>query len=81
NDLADHKKVLTERIDRIMMDNMDVEDVKRGIEMVRRRAEVEISGGITLKNVRDYAETGADYISVGALTHSSRFLDLTLIFR
>lgn len=80
-DLDELKKVLKYRIDRIMMDNMDVEDVKRGIEMVRRRAEVEISGGITLKNVRDYAETGADYISVGALTHSSRFLDLTLIFR
>ena len=44
----------------------------------RRWPEVEVSGGLNLKNIRDYAETGADYLSVGALTHSAPALDLSL---
>ena len=65
----------------ILLDNMPVEDVRRAIERVShhtRRVPVECSGGITLENVRAYAETGVDYISVGSLTHSPKAVDMNL---
>ena len=66
---------------RIMLDNMSVADIKRSIKLVRaskRNIEVEASGGVTLKNIRSIAGTGADYISIGALTHSAPALDMNL---
>ena len=65
----------------ILLDNMDLKDVKRAVERCRthsRRIPLESSGGITLENVRAYAETGVDYISVGALTHSAKAVDLSM---
>jgi nicotinate-nucleotide pyrophosphorylase (carboxylating) len=65
----------------ILLDNMSVEDVKRAVERcsrVPRRIPLEVSGGITLENVRAYAETGVNFISVGALTHSARATDMSL---
>jgi nicotinate-nucleotide pyrophosphorylase (carboxylating) len=65
----------------ILLDNMPVDEVKRAVERcVRhdRRIPLECSGGITLENVRAYAETGVDYISVGALTHSAQAVDISL---
>ncbi|MDR1737259.1 MAG: carboxylating nicotinate-nucleotide diphosphorylase [Candidatus Symbiothrix sp.] len=65
-------------IDRIMLDNFTVEDTRRAVEIVNGRYEIESSGGITMDTLRKYAETGVDYISVGALTHSVKSLDMSL---
>lgn len=63
---------------RIMFDNFTPEKVKEGVEIVKGQYETEASGGITKENIRAYAETGVDFISVGALTHSVKSLDLSL---
>jgi nicotinate-nucleotide pyrophosphorylase (carboxylating) len=62
----------------VMLDNMSLEEMRRAVELVKGRALLEASGGITLDNVRQVAETGIDFISVGALTHSARSLDFSL---
>ena len=63
---------------RIMLDNFDLETTKKAVEMIGGKYETESSGGITLETLRDYALTGVDYISVGALTHQIRSLDMSL---
>ncbi len=65
-------------IHRIMLDNFSVEDTKKAVEFINGRYETESSGGITIDTLRDYAECGVDYISVGALTHHIKSLDLSL---
>ncbi|MBN1200106.1 MAG: carboxylating nicotinate-nucleotide diphosphorylase [Bacteroidales bacterium] len=65
-------------IDRIMLDNFSVEDVASAVQVVAGRFETEASGGITLDNVRRYAETQVDYISLGSLTHQIKSLDMSL---
>ncbi len=65
-------------VDRIMLDNMSIDDMTRAVEMVGGRVETEASGGITEETITLVAETGVDYISVGALTHSVRSLDMSL---
>ena len=65
-------------VNRIMLDNFSVENLKRAVQSIDGRYETEASGGITLENVRIYAETGVDYISMGALTHHIRSLDMSL---
>lgn len=65
-------------ITRIMLDNFEVEDMRRAVKIINKRFEVEASGGITLDTVRPIAETGVDFISSGALTHSYQSLDLSL---
>ena len=62
----------------LLLDNMPPEDMRRVVEMARGRAVLEASGGINLENVRRVAETGVDYISVGAITHSAGALDMSL---
>ncbi len=64
--------------DRIMFDNFTPEQTKVAVEKVAGRCETESSGGITLENLRDYAEAGVDFISVGALTHQIKSLDMSL---
>jgi nicotinate-nucleotide pyrophosphorylase (carboxylating) len=64
--------------DIIMLDNMAIDDMRRVVELVGGRALIEASGGITLENVRSVAEAGVDLISVGAITHSAKALDLSL---
>ncbi len=64
-------------IDRIMLDNFNVADTKKAVEIVAGKYEVESSGGITFDTLRDYAECGVDFISVGALTHSVKGLDMS----
>lgn len=66
-----------EGVDRIMLDNFSVENTRKAVEIVNGRVEIESSGGITIDTIRDYAECGVDYISVGALTHSVKGLDLS----
>lgn len=63
--------------DRIMLDNFSVEDTKKAVEIINHQFEVESSGGITFDTLRDYAECGVDFISVGALTHSVKGLDMS----
>ena len=94
--LVQLREALRPEVDRILVDNRPVDEVRRAVEEVdrwyakhppesrrirkgaRRWPEVEVSGGITLETVRAYAETGCDYISVGALTHSAPALNLSL---
>lgn len=64
-------------VDRIMLDNFSVPDTKKAVEMIGGKYETESSGGITIETLRDYAECGVDFISVGALTHSVKCLDLS----
>jgi len=62
----------------IMLDNMSLEDMRQAVQLIKGRALVEASGGITLESIRAVAETGVDLISIGALTHSSKALDISL---
>jgi nicotinate-nucleotide pyrophosphorylase (carboxylating) len=64
--------------DIVMLDNMNLEDMRKAVKSIHGRVLIEASGGITLDNVRAVAETGVDFISIGALTHSVRALDISL---
>lgn len=64
-------------VDRIMLDNFTPADTRKAVELIGGRYETESSGGITFDTLRDYAECGVDYISVGALTHSVKSLDMS----
>jgi nicotinate-nucleotide pyrophosphorylase (carboxylating) len=75
---AEAGEVLKASPDIIMLDNMSPDEMKRVVALVGGRARIEASGGITLENVRKVAETGVDMISVGALTHSYKSLDISL---
>ena len=65
-------------VDRIMLDNFTPEKIQEALKLIPDSYEVEASGGITLETIRDFAETGVDFISVGALTHSFKSLDMSL---
>ncbi|MCG8605682.1 nicotinate-nucleotide diphosphorylase (carboxylating), partial [bacterium] len=67
------------RVDRIMLDNMSLQQIAKTTELVAGQVELEVSGGITLDAVPALAQTGVDFISVGALTHSAVALDLSLV--
>ena len=64
-------------VDRIMLDNFNIENTRKAVDIIGGRYETESSGGITLDNFRQYAECGVDFISVGALTHSVKSLDMS----
>jgi len=66
------------KVDRILIDNFSPENTKKAVKLINRKFETESSGGITLENIRKYGECGVDYISVGALTHHIKSLDLSL---
>jgi nicotinate-nucleotide pyrophosphorylase (carboxylating) len=72
-------EALVNQVDVIMLDNMSLEEMRESVAMVAGKCKLEASGGITLANVRAVAETGVDYISVGALTHSVMALDISMI--
>jgi nicotinate-nucleotide pyrophosphorylase (carboxylating) len=65
-------------VDRIMLDNFTIADLKSAVNMINGKYETEASGGITLETIRSYAECGVDFISVGALTHHIKSLDMSL---
>ena len=67
-----------EGIDIILLDNMKPSEMREAVALGKGKVKFEASGGVTLKNVRQIAATGVDYISVGALTHSARAVDLSL---
>lgn len=78
SDLEQVKEALIAGADIIMLDNMSPEQMRKAVRLIDRNALIEASGGINLKNVRGVAETGVDFISVGALTHSAPALDIGL---
>ncbi|HZY10846.1 MAG TPA: nicotinate-nucleotide diphosphorylase (carboxylating), partial [Bacteroidota bacterium] len=76
------KKVLKcNGIHRIMLDNFSVAQIKDAVDVINHVVEVEASGNVNLENVRDIADTGVDFISIGALTHSPKALDISLEIR
>ncbi|MFO8234854.1 MAG: carboxylating nicotinate-nucleotide diphosphorylase [Bacteroidales bacterium] len=77
--LNEVKEILeTGGIDRIMLDNFSPDDTRKAVELIKGQFETESSGRITLETIRDYAECGVDYVSVGALTHHIKSLDMSL---
>ena len=72
-------EALTAGAPRLLLDNMALDEMRAIVERVGGRAQLEASGGIDLETIRDVAETGVDFISVGALTHSAPSLDLSLL--
>jgi nicotinate-nucleotide pyrophosphorylase (carboxylating) len=79
--LRELEEALANGAERLLLDNMTVDAVRDAVAKVRssgKHIPVEVSGGVRLENVRDYAETGADYISVGSLTHSLQAVDLSM---
>lgn len=76
--LAEVQEALGLGVRRILLDNMTPEQVAEAVALVDRRAELEASGGVSLATIRSYAETGVDFVSVGALTHGARSLHVSL---
>ena len=76
--LAQVREAIEAGAPRILLDNMSPEEVREAVELTAGRAELEASGGMSLATVRAYAETGVDFVSVGALTHSARSLHVSL---
>jgi len=72
------KEALEAEADIIMLDNMDNETARKAVEMIGDKALIEFSGNVELSNIKSVAEIGVDYISVGALTHSAKILDLSM---
>jgi len=78
--LAQLEQALEAGVKRVLLDNMSLGDLRAAVKLAAGRAELEASGGVTLETARSIAETGVDFISVGALTHSARAVDLGLDF-
>jgi nicotinate-nucleotide pyrophosphorylase (carboxylating) len=76
--LKEVRSVVKSGADIVMLDNMSIEMIRRSMELIDNRALVEVSGGVTLKNVRSIASLGVDFISVGALTHSAPAVDISM---
>ncbi|HEX8277639.1 MAG TPA: carboxylating nicotinate-nucleotide diphosphorylase [Segetibacter sp.] len=66
------------KVFRIMLDNFSTEEIRKAVELIAGKFETEASGGINLQNIEEYAKTGVDYISIGALVHQAKSLDLSL---
>jgi nicotinate-nucleotide pyrophosphorylase (carboxylating) len=77
--LAEVSAALGAGVPRLLLDNMSIDELRRAVELAGGRAELEASGGITLETIRAVAETGVDFISIGALTHSAPALDVSLL--
>ena len=78
--LEDVRAALDSGVERILLDNMSTEMMSEAVKLTNGRAKLEASGNVTLENVRKIAETGVDFISIGALTHSARVFDVSLDF-
>ncbi len=72
------KEILSHRPDLILLDNMSVDECRQAVAIVASRCKLEASGGLSLENAKAYAQTGVDYLAVGALTHSAPVLDIGL---
>jgi nicotinate-nucleotide pyrophosphorylase (carboxylating) len=76
--LQEVKEAVENGADIIMLDNFEIDDIKKACEIVNKKAKLEISGGVTLDNISNYAHLDVDYISVGALTHQALSVDISL---
>jgi nicotinate-nucleotide pyrophosphorylase (carboxylating) len=76
--LSQLQEALEMQADIIMLDNMDLDIMRKAVKMAKNKALIEASGGITLEKVKEIAQTGVDLISVGALTHSVKSLDINM---
>lgn len=76
--LQEVEEALKSGVDRIMLDNMNVDDMKKAVKLINGKCETEASGGITREMLKEIASTGVTYISAGALTHSAENIDLSL---
>lgn len=76
--LLELKEAIEEGVDRVMLDNFSLESIKDAVKLVNGKVEIEVSGGVNLDTVREIAECGVDFISIGALTHSAKALDISL---
>ncbi len=76
--LDDVREALAAGAEQILLDNMSPALMREAVQLVDGRASLEASGGVSLETVREIAETGVDFVSVGALTHSARSLDVSL---
>ena len=77
-DLGELEEAINLKVDRIMLDNMDLEALHRAVQVTNGRVPLEASGNVSLNTVRQIAETGVDFISSGALTHSAPTLDISM---
>jgi nicotinate-nucleotide pyrophosphorylase (carboxylating) len=73
--------ILTQSPDLVLLDNMSVAQCKEAVAIVQGKTKLEASGGLSLDNALEYAQTGVDYLAVGALTHSAQALDISLDLR
>lgn len=76
--LNEVEEALTTKADIIMLDNFEIDEMKKAVKIINGKCKVEVSGGVNLDTVKTIAETGVDFISVGALTHSVKALDISL---
>lgn len=79
--LKELNEAVNAKVDRVMLDNMSLEDMKQAVELYHGQVELEASGNVKLETIREIAETGVDFISSGAITHSYKSLDISLLFR
>ena len=78
SNLSQLEEALNTQADIIMLDNMSLEEIKKAVEINNYQKELEVSGNITLDNIRDFALTGVNYISSGSIIHASRWVDISL---
>ncbi|MGD9022479.1 MAG: carboxylating nicotinate-nucleotide diphosphorylase [Deltaproteobacteria bacterium] len=78
SDLDQVKEALENGADVIMLDNMSLEDIRKAVTLIQRRALIEVSGGVTLDTLAELADTGVDIVSMGAITHSPRAVDISM---
>lgn len=78
SDLNQVKQALESGVDIIMLDNMNLNDIRKAVTLIDGRALIEVSGGVTLDTLAEFANTGVDIISIGALTHAARAVDISM---
>jgi nicotinate-nucleotide pyrophosphorylase (carboxylating) len=76
--LSQLQEALEMQVDIVMLDNMDLDIIRKAVKMAKNKALIEVSGGITLEKVKQIAQIGVDLISIGALTHSVKSLDINM---
>ena len=76
--LKEVKEAINNEADIIMLDNMSIETIKKSISLINGKSKIEISGGVTYDKLAEISKTGADYVSVGALTHSAPAVDISM---
>ena len=76
--LSEVQEALDQKVDIIMLDNMSIDDIYKSVKLIDGKAKIEISGGINLKSLDEISKTGADFVSIGALTHSAPAVDISM---